>query len=247
MESLQPYGHYLSLRFPHPEIPALSTTVKAGDVQGQKYFSLLAPSNNYPETLSEGEEFQFRINEPLPLQPGETRSSLPTSTTATAHSAGAVNLTADYRPGGGHYFTLKDDQGKKLYLPPSAKIKADAKFDVSYEDSTIDGVSYGVGIYLDMFVGGGHRLAYRMVYTPQVAAAVYQPATDLAESNPLSNLKNNPSPFLTTIFGFRMASRTHIPAKGFIQSSPLVNYTAMGGKDEVKSTICGITAEPPIR
>jgi hypothetical protein len=34
-----------------------------------------------------------------------------------------------------------------------------------------------------------------------------------------------------------MASKTHLAAKGFVQSSPLVNYTAMGGKDVVEETI----------
>ena len=44
-------------------------------------------------------------------------------------------------------------------------------------------------------------------------------------------------PFLSTIFGARMASRTHMAAKGFVQSSPFVDYTAMGKKDEEESTI----------
>jgi hypothetical protein len=220
----------LNFNIPRPLPSALR--FKAGGIQGQKYFSLLAGSNNYPNTLSGGNSLAYRLNEGLSLLPGETRIFSPTSTVPTAHSNGAVDLTADYRPGGGHYFNLKDDQRKTLYLPPTATVKADAKFDVSYNDGRPGG-----GIYLDMGVGGGRHLVYRIVYTPAVAAAVYQPATDLAESNALSNLQNNPSPFLTTIFGFRMASRTHIPAKGFIQSSPLVNYTAMGGKDEAERTI----------
>ncbi|MGE9269097.1 MAG: hypothetical protein ACQKBY_13470, partial [Verrucomicrobiales bacterium] len=41
---------------------------------------------------------------------------------------------------------------------------------------------------------------------------------------------DTPRPFLTTVFGARMASRTHLAAKGFVQSSPFVNYTVMGGK-----------------
>ena len=36
------------------------------------------------------------------------------------------------------------------------------------------------------------------------------------------------------MFGTRLASNTHIPAKGFLQTSPLVNYTTMGGKDLVE-------------
>ena len=230
-----PYNLALSigkLNFSIPRPLPSALRFKAGGIQGQKYFSLFAGSNNYPDTLSGSNALSYTINETLSLLPGETRIFSPTSTVPIAHSGGAVNLTADYRPGGGHYFNLKDDQSKTLYLPPTATIKADAKFDASYWD-----IRAGVGIYLDMSFGGSRHLAYRMVYTPAVAAAAYQPATDLAESNALSNLLNNPSPFLTTIFGFRMASRTHIPAKGFIQSSPLANYTAMGSKDEAESTI----------
>ena len=83
---------------------------------------------------------------------------------------------------------------------------------------------------------GRRHLAYRMVYTPTVASNVYKPISGLSASE-LSKVQTNPSPFLTTVFGARMASKTHIAAKGFVQSSPLVNYTAMGGKDLVESTI----------
>ena len=85
-----------------------------------------------------------------------------------------------------------------------------------------------------------------MVYTPEVANVDYQPITDLADGT-LSQSQTIPSPFLSTIFGARMASRTHLAAKGFVQSSPLVNYTAMGGKDVVETTISrhyGGTAHP---
>jgi hypothetical protein len=86
--------------------------------------------------------------------------------------------------------------------------------------------------------GGGMRrhLAYRMIYTPTVAVSVYPAATSLG-STTLAAAVTNPTPFLTTVFGTRMASRTHIAAKGLVQSSPLVNYTAMGGKDVVERTI----------
>jgi hypothetical protein len=34
---------------------------------------------------------------------------------------------------------------------------------------------------------------------------------------------------MTTVFGARTASQTFFPAKGFVQSSPFVNITTMGG------------------
>jgi hypothetical protein len=141
-------------------------------------------------------------------------------------------LQVGYRSRGGHYFALKNDAGASLVSPGGATIKADAKFDTFYNDR-----SDGVGIYLDMVTAGARHLAYRMVYTPEVANQIYKPITGLAASPDLASTVTNPSPFLTTVFGARMASKTHLAAKGFVQSSPLVNYTAMGGKDLVESTI----------
>lgn len=106
-------------------------------------------------------------------------------------------------------------------------MKADAKFNSVYRDTTKED---GVGIYLDMLIGGPRHLAYRMIYDVAVAEAVYPPITGLA-STTLTEASASPQPFLTTIFGARTASRTHLAAKGFVQSSPLVNYTAMGNKD----------------
>ncbi len=103
-----------------------------------------------------------------------------------------------------------------------------------------------MGVYVDMSIPGSWVLAYRMVYKPEIANVVYQPLTNLAEGT-LGQSQSNPTPFLSTIFGARMASRTHLAAKGFVQSSPLVNYTAMGRKDEVEPTIqrhYGGTAHP---
>jgi hypothetical protein len=75
-----------------------------------------------------------------------------------------------------------------------------------------------------------------MIYPTDVANVIYKELPNLAEAT-LSKAAATPVPFMSTIFGTRMASRTHVPAKGLLQSSPLVNYTAMGGKDEIEETI----------
>ncbi|MES2922768.1 MAG: hypothetical protein V4819_14535 [Verrucomicrobiota bacterium] len=190
-------------------------------------------TNNLP-ALSSVTTMNYQISNFGPaLKPGETRVFSPGPSVGQVPAGNTLELQAGYRSKGGNYFVIKNDSGVNLTAPGTATIKADAKFDTSYNDA-----SPGVGIYLDMSVGiGGPRhLAYRMVYTPAVAKAVYKDLKG-STSDPLSKIAGSPFPFMTTVFGARMASKTHIAAKGFVQSSPLVNYTAMGGKDLIEATI----------
>ena len=193
------------------------------------YNSVTSGSSNNTPALGSG--LGYRIGASITLKPGETRLFSPVDTTPV-ESGATIELAVGYRSGGGHFFPVKDNAGNTLSLPGSSNIKADAKFDSIYNDAGAE----GVGIYLDMSVNGSWDLAYRMVFTPEVANVIYKPLTNLAAGT-LSQCLTNPSPFLSTIFGARMASRTHLAAKGFVQSSPFVDYTAMGRKDEVESTI----------
>jgi type II secretory pathway pseudopilin PulG len=200
--------------------------------ENPNYNAVMAGVTNQPSLG--GGTLRFSIDAPFTLMPGETRLFSPSSKTPAADNA-TVALQPGYRSGGGHYFPVKDTGGQKMLLPGSATLKAEAKFDTVEEDR-----AQGVGIYLDMIVprnGESRRhLVYRMIYTPEVAGIVYPPLRNLAEGT-LSQCATNPQPFLSTIFGARTASNTHLAAKGFVQSSPLVNYTAMGRKDEVEDTI----------
>lgn len=217
----------LSFRIPKP-LP-LALKYKVGTVSNQKFMSVMGGNINNKPSLGGG-SLSYRIPASFTLKPGETRIFSPASETPA--SGGTINLSPGYRSRGGQYSPLKKDDGTIIYASSGATIKADAVFDTTYNDG-----ARGVGIYLDMSINGRRHLAYRMVYTPEVAKEVYPELNDIATSPALSNLVTNPSPFMTTVFGARMASKTHIPAKGFVQSSPLVNYTAMGGKDFVESTI----------
>jgi hypothetical protein len=218
----------LTFSIPRPLPVALRFTVNGR--QNVSYNSLTSGSNNNQPALGAAGSLTYQIGTAFTLKPGETKVFSPD---ATAQAAGTtLQLQAGYRSRGGHYFPLKTDGNVNMVAPGTATIKADAKFDTVYDDRGV-----GVGIYLDMSYSGARHLAYRMVYTPQVANMIYKPITGLATSPPLNSIVSNPSPFLTTVFGARMASKTHIAAKGFVQSSPLVNYTAMGGKDLVESTI----------
>lgn len=226
-------GVPLDFSIPRPLPAALKYTVNG--VAQAEYRALTAGSSNYPVALSDAGGLSYQIGTSFTLRPGETRVFSPV---AGPVAAGALlSLQPGYRSRGGHYFVVKDASGVAS-VPAAATMRAEAKFDTVYNDSVSGGVqAQGVGIYLDMAYGGARHLVYRMVYTPKVANDIYKPVSGLAASPPMSALPNNPVPFLTTIFGARMASRTHIAAKGFVQSSPLVNYTAMGGKDLTEVTI----------
>lgn len=231
----------LSFTIPKPLPAALQYTVNG--VKNTTYNCLTTGSLNNTPSLSGSGSLVYEITSTFTLKPGETRVFSPAANTVVAASSTPLTLQQGYRGTGGHYFTVKDSTGAIINAPSSATIKADAKFDTSYND-----VNQGVGIYLDMRISGGaaRHLVYRMIYTPAIANEVYKPLTQLAEST-LGAARTTPAPFLSTVFGARMASKTHIPAKGFVQSSPLVNYTAMGAKDLAEVTIArhyGGTSHP---
>jgi hypothetical protein len=223
----------LSFSIPKPLPAALQYTVNG--VQNSTYNCLTGGSINNTPSLATTGSLVYTIPVEFPLKPGETRVFSPAANNVVAASGTALALEQGYRGSGGHFFQVKDSAGQVVIGSSSTTIKADAKFDTAYNDG-----NQGVGIYLDMSreVDGVTRrhLVYRMIYTPEIANEVYKPLTQLAEST-LGAVQSTPAPFLSTVFGARMASKTHIPAKGFVQSSPLVNYTAMGAKDLIESTI----------
>ncbi|PAW70096.1 MAG: hypothetical protein B9S38_08500 [Verrucomicrobiia bacterium Tous-C4TDCM] len=222
-------GPALSFSILKPLPPALQYTVNG--VTNPTHNCLTGGSNNNKPPLAGTDSLNYTIPTEFPLKPGETRVFSPAANNVVAASSAALPLEQGYRGSGGQYFVVQDATGQPAIAPASATIKADAKFDTEYNDRSV-----GVGIYLDMSIAGPRHLVYRMVYTPAIANEVYKPLTQLAEST-LGAVQTTPEPFMSTVFGARMASKTHIPAKGFVQSSPLVNYTAMGGKDVVEDTI----------
>lgn len=191
-------------------------------IQNLRINSVTNSSNNTPP-LAPDVILNYKIATSYTFKPGETLLFSPTATPVASNID--VNLQPGFRKQGGHYFTLKKDDGTNFNgIPGTAIIKADATFN-SYNTAW----GSGIGIYLDMFIGTTPHLAYRMFYDATVAATVYPPISGLA-STTLAEANAAPQPFLTTIFGARTASTTHLAAKGFLQSSPLVNYTTMGNQ-----------------
>lgn len=180
--------------------------------------------------------------------PGETRVFSSTNAAPVLHSTNEINLKSGYRPGSGYFFRVKGPTGTSpLKLPGITMIKADVIFDT--EDSF--GGTPAVGIYFDMYRRKGKddkpHLAYRLNFTRATASAVYPPIPDVKDP-PLNEVSlsqcanvepgdKNQIPFLSTIFGARTASNTHLAAKGFVQSSLLVNYTVL----ENASSVLGVS------
>jgi hypothetical protein len=208
---------------------------RIGTQQNTRYYSL-HQCVNYPALMNNANP-SMQMN--LPTQsffPGETRVFSPINPTPDAAGT-PITLGLGLRMRSGFSYPIFDDQGQHPTIPGSTALSADVIFDSTYNDAG----SLGVGVYLDMNNQDDpepdkRHLAYRMVYDPAVARQTYPQINGLASAS-LSEARSNPRPFLTTIFGARMASRTHLAAKGFVQTSPLVNYTAMGGKDTVEETI----------
>ena len=221
----------LSFYIPKPLPTALRYSVNGSP--SPTYNCLTSGGINNQPSLSTAGNLQYQISSSFTLKPGETRVFSPNSGSNAIVPAGTVaELQPGYRGKGGHYFDVKNAANQTVTGSGGTTVKADAKFDTTYDDAG----QTGVGIYLDMSVGGKRHLVYRMVYTPAIANDVYKPLTQLSEAT-LAAAAVNPVPFMSTVFGARMASKTHLPAKGFVQSSPLVNYTAMGSKDLAEATI----------
>ncbi|MFZ9937355.1 MAG: hypothetical protein ACO3JG_09905, partial [Luteolibacter sp.] len=176
---------------------------------------------------------RYQIPGAFTLMPGETRLFSPVSTIPVP-SGELVDIAPGFRSGGGNYCAIRGPNGEQpLALPGSTTLKADAKFDTicNYFRGAV-----GVTMYLDIFISNRWALVYRMIYSPEMAAAVYPPITGMASAT-LSQCAASPQPFLSTIFGVRAASNTALAAKGFARCSPFVNHTSMGVQDIVDPTI----------
>jgi len=200
-----------------------------------------------PATRSRGvrgptKESNYTINNVAAFGPGETRvfsaKTIITSTnTATTNPDQLTATDLELFPGlsltgGCAYEIAKNFSG-------SGKLTTSVEFNSEYRDGTLTNKVSGAGLYLNMKMNGTQVLAYRMSYTKELADQAYPPmdstkfpAVTLGEiSSP------NPYPFLCVTFGARMATNTFLPSKGFVQSSPFVNYTAMGLKGSVEESI----------
>lgn len=202
-------------------------------------------STNYTKPLTGstgGDALKFRIDGSYPpLKPGETLLFSPTSFTPTLPAATndwskELVMKPGVRLDGGHLFPLRKTDGTEIKNVAGNVIMktGEARFNAESK-STFNNMDYfGIKISLNMnFKNPGSsspepHLAYLSLYDSTIANAVYKPIQSINLGTAVVSQATSPVPFLTTIFGARSASNTYIPAKGFVQSSPLVDYTAMG-------------------
>ena len=152
-----------------------------GGTQNAKWNSL-CPSNNNSPALYGSQLLKFKIASSYTFKPGETLLFSPGPAPAKpVEASGEVMLSPGFRKQGGHYFPVKKDDGSNYAVAATTNVKVEAKFDSIYDDFAI-AASPGVGVYLDMIIGGNPHLAYRMIYKPEVATAVYPAINDLAQA-----------------------------------------------------------------
>ncbi len=160
-----------------------------------------------------------------------TGSFAPGETRVFCSQNGTTALTPGYKSGGITYPIAKA-VGNATPVGKS-KITTSMTFDSEFKDN-----ADGVGLYLNMtLAGSGNVLAYRMIYDAPLASSFYPPLGEAKFPSPTLAEANSTTPFLSVTFGARMTSNTHLPSKGFVQSSPFVNYTAMGRKSLSEATI----------
>ena len=213
---------------------------QVGAVQNTLYNSVMdcknsqfPPANTYsPASLTGRSGMYFNINSTYTFKPGETLIFSPDATPVP--SGDSIDLKPGARLKGGFYVPIKKDDGTQFAaLPGSTTVKPEARFDAYSNDGGGEYTSatwLGVGILLDEYDSGQKILAYRYQVYPDVASAVFKlPANTALTPATLAQSVISPQPFMTTVFGARTASQTFFPAKGFVQSSPFVNITTMGG------------------
>lgn len=163
--------------------------------------------------------------------PGETRVF---SISGIKSTGGITPLSQGYDPRGGIISSVPIAQGVgDASTPGDSRITTSVTFDMEFKDN-----AEGVGFNMNMNLPGPKTLlAYRMIYDRSSASLFYPPLGEAGFPQPTLAEADLTTPFLSVTFGTRMASNTHLPSKGFVQSSPFVNYTAMGKKSAVSPTI----------
>jgi len=185
------------------------------------------------------------------LKPGETRVFSPEQTTPVLGKSTAplinpppfppIPMKEGYRAGGGHYFRILNNAQEPWKAMGNAKLRVEVKYDTMTRFKDTD--TARVMTYIDVYgpQSGLNVLAYRMGIDPDVAEALFPPENRDMYPTTLQQV-TTPRPFLSAVFGARVASNSYLAAKGFAQSSPLVNFTDMGGGeayDGVKHPVNG--------
>ncbi len=202
-------------------------------------FQSLTPNSNYSNggakpslinVASNKDELIYRIEQPFTLLPGETKVFSPSPTTLVEDTE--VALAPGYNPGTGHLCKLRKNNGTTTPPPFTASsnstISAEAVFNAYTRISATYPTIVGNDLTVEVNGSGNQDLRHRLQFSAPDIANIYKLQGSISQSPPLGTLTTSPVPFLTTVFGLRMASNTQNPTKGFLQSSPFISWPAFG-------------------
>lgn len=196
----------------------------------------------YPAYSGAGHINHVFPNNTFTLAPGETRVFSPTNTaTMPSRSQGTnptLNMNVGYRPNNGLIFSNLDST---LVLRAGDPVLVDAAFDAtSYSLGTTtraapyDPIRESVRLYIHVFADGGENydsnmmMENSMAYSKATASTYWPPIPYTEFPQPTAaELSLGWQPFLSTVFGPRVASDSHLPGKGLVQNSPTLAVDAM--------------------
>jgi hypothetical protein len=203
------------------------------------------PTSNIPSLLpytgGAGQYNTFGFASGLVLKPGETKVYSPASNDRKVPGTGGpwdpvhtLDLIPGYRGSGGHVYPVVNQSGIVTAQPAATSLKAYVSFDTEYYANW---GTDGVGTYIEVRTNPSDKYVewIRTGYSKTVAqklnpAVGSNNAAAIQQIGTLSQLENNPTPFLSTIFGPRIATSvddanaTQYNPKGFIQSSPFAHF-----------------------
>ena len=176
----------------------------------------------------------------LVLKPGETKvfspapndRKIPNGDAPPWNASHTLALQPGYRASGGHVYPVRNQNGVVKAQPANTSIKAHVSFDTEYNNYW---GTNGVGTYWELRTRDPERYVewMRTGYSKNVAMALH-PRIEGNQAPLIQNLSQlvNPVPFLSTIFGPRIATsvdasnsvNAQYTAKGLTQSSPFAHF-----------------------
>lgn len=238
---INPAGTWpLALRHRLTGAGAPSLTSEYWSVQGRSGWGTSAADFGYDKKSLGADSgvfqsYQLNINQnPLILEPGETRIFSPPSTTpvnVTASTGVTFDLSPGVRTGGGVFYTLDRritgtlDPVNPVSLPGSVTMDVDAKFDVPGLSNYSGRPACGTTLqwYINGAGSGASHSWYQIFYDKADADNLYPPKTGLASAT-LAECSANPIPFVSMILGSRIANHHATATKGLVQADPVVDF-----------------------
>jgi hypothetical protein len=192
------------------------------------------------------QDMQFELlQNPIVLEPGETRIFSPAEGTLTDNTnvrIHSLRLSPGVRTGVGFYYTLdkrvnpsNPSDPLKISFGGGTQINVDAKFDVASRGS-VCGSAYQW--HIDNFKGGQSHSWFQIFYKRSEADTLYPPMLGLASAS-LAQCSTTPVPFLSITLGSRISNYRATATKGVVQANPVVDFFSSNGEPRFTDTYPG--------